>query len=69
MIIERNQNKRLIDPTNPERGQVVKITRAVKNEWCDALRKFARKCFNESRRRAETQTRTPFARVDCRQVK
>lgn len=69
MIIERNQNKRLGDPAKPERGQIMKIARAVKIEWRNALGKFAIKTFNQARWGAKPQTRAPLARINGRETK
>ena len=64
VIIERDKDEWLIDLAKPNRGQIMKIARAVENEWREAPRKFMSKRFDDSGRRAETQARPPFARFD-----
>lgn len=68
MIIERDQNKRLGDAAKPERGQIVKIARAIEIEWRDPLGKFTIETFNQARWSAKTQTGAPLTRIDGRET-
>src|ERR1700736_6238066 len=67
MIVERNENKRLLDAANPKRAQVMKIAGAVKFERGELRIERAIKLFHQSRRGAEAELRSPCARVDRRQ--
>ncbi len=44
------------------------IARAVENERRDALRELAIELFDDPRRCTKTQTRSPFERVDGREI-
>jgi hypothetical protein len=41
MIIERNQNDGVIQPTKPKRAEIMEIARAIENEWRDLASEFA----------------------------
>jgi hypothetical protein len=73
MIVERNQNERLVELAQPKRTQIMVIARTVKRERRQvraglALRlEFAIKIFDDPWRRAEAELRAPLARIDYRQ--
>ena len=70
MIVERNENERLVASSQPKRAQVMEIAGTVKRERRHvragrALRlEFAIKFLDEARRRTEAKSRAPLERVD-----
>ena len=68
MVIEGDEDERFAQPSNPQRGQVMKVARAINQEWPDSRSVFAKKILDQTRRRGETQTRAPFSRIHDRQV-
>ena len=70
VIVEGHNSDRLGDTPNPERGQIMKITRAEEQKRGRKLRFiFAVKLGDQPWRRRETQFRPPIARIDNGQIK
>ena len=68
MIIERHEDERLAQPTEPERAEVVEIAGAVNEERGDLRFVLAIKVLDQSGWCRETKSRSPFTRVQRRQV-
>jgi len=69
MIVERNNNERLRDTADPERAQMVKVARAVKQKGREPRLKFAVELVDQARRRGEAKLRPPLARINNGQAK
>ena len=68
MIIERNDDERLRDAANPERAQMVKVARAVKQKWREPRFEFAIELVDQARRRGEAKLRPLLARIEAREM-
>lgn len=69
MIVERNNDERLPDTPDPERAQMVKIARAIKQKWREPRFKFAIELVDQPRRHGEAKLRPPLARINNGQAK
>src|SRR5262245_568530 len=70
VIVKRDENHGLGHAPNPERSQIMKITRAVENKWRHKLCfVFAVKLCDQTQRRGEAQFRPPIACIHNRQTK
>src|SRR5581483_8913316 len=67
MVVERNDRDASRQPTQPKRGQVMKITGAVEHERPKLRRDFAIELFDQTRRRRKSQARPPLARIEPRE--
>ena len=68
MIIKRNQCNRFGGSSKPQSGQMMKVARTVKNESAEMGLNFAIKLFDGPGRSRETKVRSPFCRINPRQI-
>ena len=69
MIIKRNDDKRFGCAPNPERGEMMKVARAVKKKGRESRLILAMEFFDQARRRRKSQARPPLARIKSRNGK
>lgn len=68
MIIERDEHDWFVSPPNPERGKMVKISRAVQNKSAKLRCDFLEEGFDKTWWRGKTKMRPPLARIQVGQA-
>ena len=67
MVIEGDEDDGLGKRTQPKGGQIMKVARAIKQEWRRQIRlMFSIELFDQTGRRGETQLRPPTPRIGNR---
>jgi hypothetical protein len=69
MVIEGDEDDGFGNRTQPKSGQIMKVARAIKEEWRREIRLvFSIELFDQAWRRGETQLRSPTSRIDNRKT-